>query len=95
MSLAKTMDELEKHIDYANSYFADVKQELETLETDYTLEIHELKKDIETMAEQNELLEEKIDDLFIENKFLESKIAQLEFELVEVVITNKRYELDI
>lgn len=89
MSLAKTMDELEKYIDYANSYFADVKQELETLETDYTLEIHELQKDIETMAEQNELLEENINDLSIEIKFLESKVAQLEFELVEAVMKNK------
>ena len=89
MSLAKTMDELESHIDYASSYFNDVKEELEQLETDYTLEIHELKKDVETLEEQNELLEEQ-------NEFLKHKNSLLQLELMEV--TNKlirmRYELE-
>lgn len=90
MSLAKTMDELERHIDYAASYFADVKSELETLETDYTLEIHELQKDVETISEQNELLEEQVEELRTENTLLQ-------FELMEVTmqLTKLRHELDL
>jgi hypothetical protein len=88
MSLAKTMDELEKHIDYANSYFTDVKQELETLETDYTLEIHELKKDVETLEEQNQLLEEQAEELSM-------KLAVFELENMELRLKLNVYELDI
>jgi chromosome segregation ATPase len=90
MSLAKTIDELERHIDYAASYFADVKSELEQLETDYTLEIHELQKDVETISEQNELLEEQVEDLKKTNTLLQ-------FELMEVTmeLTKLKHELDI
>jgi chromosome segregation ATPase len=88
MSLAKTMDDLERHLDYASSYFKDVQQELEELENDYIGEIHELQKDVETLEEQNQLLEEQVADLNF-------KLAIFELENMELRLKVEVYALDL
>jgi prefoldin subunit 5 len=90
MSLAKTMDELERHIDYAASYFNDVKSELDDLENEYINEIAELKEDLETLQEQNELLEEQLEDLKYEHGMINLELAEVTGQLIHM-----RYELDI
>ena len=77
MSLTKTIDELERHIDYAASYFAEVKSELDDLEGEYINEIADLKSEIETLEEQNELLEEQAEEL-------RSNLAIFELENMEL-----------
>ena len=88
MSVAKTMDELERHIDYAASYFADVKSELDNLEGEYINEIAVLNGQISTLEEQNELLEEQVEDL-------NTKLAIFELENMELRLRIEVYELDI
>lgn len=90
MSLAKTMDELERHIDYAASYFADVKSELDSLEGEYFNEIADLKSEIETLVEQNELLEQQVGDITHEKVLLELELTEVTSELIKL-----RHELDI
>lgn len=90
MSLAKTMDELERHIDYAASYFADIKSELDDLEGEYINEIADLKSEIETLVEQNELLEEQIGELTHEKVLLELELTEVTNELIKL-----RHELDL
>jgi predicted nucleic acid-binding Zn-ribbon protein len=86
MSLEKTMDELERHIDYAASYFADVKLEFENLEGEYIDEIAELKDEVEKLEEQNYLLEEQVDDL-------SKKLAIFELENMELRLRIEVYNL--
>jgi chromosome segregation ATPase len=88
MSLGKTIDELERHIDYAASYIADVKSELEDLEGKYMNEITDYIDQIDTLNEQNELLEEQVDDL-------SKKLAIFELENMELRLRIDVYALDI
>ena len=90
MSLAKTMDELERHIDYAASYFADVKSELDDLEGEYINEIADLKSEIERLEEQNVLLEVQVGEITLEKALLELELTEVTFELIKL-----RYELGI
>jgi ubiquinone biosynthesis protein UbiJ len=88
MSLEKTMNELERYIDYAASYFADVKSELEDLEGKYMNEITDYIDQIDTLNEQNELLEEQVEDLNRKN-------AIFELENIELRLRIEVYELEI
>jgi chromosome segregation ATPase len=88
MSVAKTMDELERHIDYAASYFADVKSELDNLEGEYINEIAVLNGQISTLEEQNELLEEQVEDL-------NTKLAIFELENMELRLRVEVYAVDL
>jgi hypothetical protein len=85
MSLGKTMDELERHIDYAASYFVDVKSELENLEGEYMTEIGDLKIQMETLEEQNYLLEEQVEELT-------KNLAIFELENIELRLKVNMYE---
>lgn len=82
MSINARLDDIEGLIYSIRSKYEDECQ-------DVLKETSDLTDQIELLQEQNNLLEEKVDDLFVENKYLESKIAQLEFELVEAVMKNK------
>lgn len=88
MSVAKTMDELERHIDYAASYFADVKSELDNLEGEYINEIADLNGQISTLEEQNELLEEQVEDL-------NAKLAIFELENMELRLRVDVYAVEL
>lgn len=88
MSLSKTMDELERHIDYAASYFNDIKSELDDLETEFINEIGDLKTQMATLEEQNYLLEEQVEDL-------SAKLAIFELENIELRLKLDRYELGL
>jgi hypothetical protein len=82
------MDELEKHIDWTASYFADVKSELENLEGEYMNEITDYIDQIETLNEQNELLEEQVEDLNRKN-------AIFELENIELRLRIEVYAVDL
>ena len=82
------MNELEKYIDYTASYFADVKSELDDVETEYINEIANLKDEVEKLEEQNYLLEEQ-------EEYLTKKLAIFELENMELRLKLNTYELDI
>ncbi len=88
MSLTKTMDELERHIDYAASYFADVKSELDDVEGEYINEIATLKDEIDTLREVNEELAERASEL-------SKKLAIFELENMELRLRIEVYDLEL
>jgi len=95
MSLEKTMDELEKHIDHAASYFIDVKEELENLEGEYINEIGDLKIQMETLEEQNYLLEEQVEDLNKQNAIFELENIELKLKVSMYERTADAYRVDL
>lgn len=88
MSLEKTMDDLERNLNYSANYFNNIKSEIEDLEGEYINEIGDLKIQMETLEEQNYLLEEQVEDL---NK----KNAVLELENIELRLKLDSYELGL
>jgi hypothetical protein len=95
MSLGKTMDELERHMDYAASYFVDVKSELEDLEGEYMTEIGDLKIQMETLEEQNYLLEEQVEDLNKQNAIFELENIELKLKVSMYERTADAYRVDL
>ena len=90
MSLNKTMDQLERYIDYTASYFADVKSELQDLENEYINEIAELKDEVSILEEQNILLTEQLEDSKYEYGMINLELAEVTGQLIHM-----RYELDL
>lgn len=88
MSLDRQINELEKHLDYASSYMADVKSELEELEGKFMNEISDYIDRIDTLNEQNELLEEQVEDL-------NRKLAIFELENMELRLRIEVYDLEV
>jgi len=90
MSIERTINDLERHLDYATIYFADAKSELADLENEYINEIAQLKDDISTLEAQNELLEEQVGELKKENVMLNLEVSEITGELIHM-----RYELGL
>ena len=90
MSLERTMNDLEKHIDYVNGCFANVQSAIEDLEKEYKDEIAELKDEVSVLEEQNILLTEQLEDSKYENGMI-----NLEFLEVTGQLIHMRYELDL
>ena len=88
MSLDKQMDELERHLIYAKSYFDDVRSEFESTEGEYLNIIATLNDETDTLREQNELLEEQVEDL-------NRKLAIFELENIELRLRIEIYELEV
>ena len=82
MSINRLIDEIEGLLsDLRNQYDDEVE--------DVKKEISSLDDEIEVLKAQNELLEENLETLEISHNQLLSRVAQLEFELVEEVMKNK------
>jgi hypothetical protein len=90
MSVQKLMDKVETYLDYTNSYFKDLRQEFEVLETDYINDINKLEDEKSQLEEQNELLEE-------DNMNLRSENTQLKLEIVDylLLISQLKENVDI
>ena len=90
MSIERTMNEVENHLDYVNDYFKDLRQEFEVLETDYINDINKLEDEKSQLEEQNELLEE-------DNMNLRSENTQLKLEIVDylLLISQLKENVDI
>ena len=82
MSINNDLNELEDLLSSLRSKVDDEAQ-------DFLKEISVLNDEIEVLKAQNELLEENLETLEISHNQLLSRVAQLEFELVEEVIKNK------
>jgi SMC interacting uncharacterized protein involved in chromosome segregation len=84
MNLEKSMDELERHINSSQSYFDDVRVQIERELKDVNEEISELKDEITTLEEQEILLTEQLDDYQQIIKDMQKENAMLQLELTEV-----------
>jgi chromosome segregation ATPase len=90
MSLERTMNDLEEHIDYASSFFGDLRHKIEIELKDLNEELAELKDEISVLEEQNILLEEQLEDLKKENAMINLELAEVTGQLIHM-----RYELDL
>ena len=90
MSLERTMNDLEEHIDYASSFFGDLRNKIEIELKDLNEEIAELKDEVSVLEEQNILLTEQLEDSKYENGMINFELAEVTGQLIHM-----RYELDI
>jgi hypothetical protein len=77
MSLEKSMNEVERHLDFAKSHLIDLIDEIERELKDVNIELADQNKELQLLTEQNELLEEQVEEL---NK----KLAIFELENMEL-----------
>ena len=89
MSLTKTLDNLESHIDYARDYFIDLQDEVDEMYT----ELKASEKMVVELSETIEELQEKNDDLRLEIEKLRIQCAVLETENLEVTAKFAHYTL--
>ena len=90
MSLERTMNDLEEHIDYASSFFGDLRHKIEIELKDLNEEIAQLKDEISVLEEQNILLTEQLEDSKYEHGMINLELAEVTGQLIHM-----RYELDI
>ena len=90
MSLERTMNDLEEHIDYASSFFGDLRHKIEIELKDLNEEIAQLKDEISVLEEQNILLTEQLEDSKYENGMINLELAEVTGQLIHM-----RYELDL
>jgi chromosome segregation ATPase len=89
MSLTKTLDNLESHMDYARDYFIDLQDEVDEMYT----ELKASEKMVVELSETIEELQEKNDDLRLEIEKLRIQCAVLETENLEVTTKFAHYTL--
>jgi prefoldin subunit 5 len=83
MSLERTMNDLEEHIDYASSFFGDLRNKIEIELKDLNEEIAELKDGISTLEEQNTLLEEQLEELKYEYGMINLELIEVTGQLIQ------------
>jgi regulator of replication initiation timing len=89
MSLTKTLDNLESHMDYARDYFIDLQDEVDEMYT----QLKASEKMVVELSETIEELQEKNDDLRLEIEKLRIQCAVLETENLEVTAKFAHYTL--
>ena len=104
MSLDRTINDLEKHLDYVNSYLSDLKGEVEEDLKTFNEMIDTYKDEISTLEEQNILLEEQLEDLKKENAMFQLELAEItihylhhkgENEVLKSKLIHMQRELDL
>lgn len=90
MSLERTMDEIEKQLDYANSYLIDLREEIgEELEA-VNEEIVQLKETIKAYEEDADTADTQIQELLYQNSMLNIELAEVTGQLIHM-----RHELEL
>lgn len=86
MSLTRTLNDLEGHMDSARDSFYHLQEQVDEIITEYVKEVAELKNLVESLEEQNTLLEEDLEEWKV-------KCATLETENLEVTAKYAHYTL--
>jgi len=89
MSLTKTLDGLESHMDFARDYFIDLQNEVDEMYT----ELKATQSMVLELSETIQELQEKNDDLRLEIEKLRIQCAILEAENLEVTTKFAHYTL--
>jgi len=90
MSIERTMNEIEKHLDYANSYLIDLREEIEAELKDVNDEIAQLKETITAYEEEADKADTQIQELMYQNSMLQLELTEVTGQLIHM-----RHELDI
>jgi len=86
MSLIRTLYDLESHMDSARDSFYHLQEQVDEIMTEYVKEVAELKNLVESLEEQNTLLEENLEEW-------KHKCVILEAENLEVTAKFAHYTL--
>jgi predicted nucleic acid-binding Zn-ribbon protein len=86
MSLTRTLYDLESHMDSARDSFYHLQKQVDEIMTEYVKEVAELKNLVESLEEQNTLLEENLEEW-------KHKCVILEAENLEVTAKFAHYTL--
>lgn len=86
MSLTRTLNDLEGHMDSARDSFYHLQEQVDEIITECVKEVAELKNLVESLEEQNTLLEEDLEEWKV-------KCATLEAENLEVTAKYAHYTL--
>jgi predicted nucleic acid-binding Zn-ribbon protein len=86
MSLTRTLNDLEGHMDSARDSFYHLQEQVDEIITECVKEVAELKNLVESLEEQNTLLEEDLEAWKV-------KCATLEAENLEVTAKYAHYTL--
>jgi hypothetical protein len=70
------MNDLEEHIDYASSFFGDLRHKIE-------IELKDLHEEIAELEAQNILLEEQLEDLKKENAMFQLELIEVTGQLIQ------------
>ena len=90
MHLERTMDEIEKQLDYANSYLKDLRGETEEQLEDAKNEIDTLQNMVEELEAEVEIKDTELQELMYENSMLQLELMEVAGQLIHM-----RHELEI
>jgi len=90
MSIEKTTDEIEKYLDYANSYLSDLRGEIEEQLQEASDQISTLQNVIVELESEAEEKDTKLQELMYENSMLQLELMEVAGQLIHM-----RHELDI
>jgi len=82
MNLEKSMDELERHINSSQSYFDDVRVQIERELKDVNEEIADLKDTIKELEEDADTADTQIQELMYQNSMLQLELTEVTNELI-------------
>jgi chromosome segregation ATPase len=82
MSIAKTIDDLEKHLDYAQSYLKELQDDVDRELQDADDEIKTLNSQIEELEEEADNADTKIQELMYQNSMLQLELTEVTNELI-------------
>lgn len=83
MSINRDMNQI-------HELLCDIKEEVDNTTETFLKEISLLNDDIKLLHTEIEILDDQVTDLLITNNELKAQVAQLEIELIEAVMQNKR-----
>jgi predicted nuclease with TOPRIM domain len=90
MHLERTMDEIEKQLDYANSYLSDLRGEIEEQLQEASDQISTLQNMVEELEAEVEIKDTELQELMYENSMLQLELMEVAGQLIHM-----RHELDI
>jgi len=83
MSIDSDMNQIEELL-------CDIRDQIDNETQDFLKEISVLNDEVELLKAEIDRLDDRVTDLLIINKELESQVAHLEVEIIEAVMQNKR-----
>jgi len=82
MHLERTMDELERNLDNVNSYFVDLRDQVERELREYNDEITELKETNSNLEEDLDKADTQVQELMYQNSMLQLELTEVTNELI-------------
>lgn len=81
---------IDRDMNQIHELLCDIKEEFDNTTEAFLKEISVLNDEVELLKTETEFLDDKVEDLLFINKQFKAQVAQLEIELIEAVMQNKR-----